>query len=269
MPEGDTIRKIAHRMMQTCVGQRIIRFESRTPTVHRDDLVGRLVEDAEARGKHLLIYLEGDLIFHTHLGREGRWRLQRQRADRRLNRVGTMLSVRGWDAVCDGAPIAEWLSPWQLAKHPLLANLGPDILSPKFDVDDAIQRLLANTGQPLGVALLNQRVCAGIGNIYKSEMLFICGLNPFSTVDSFTHDELEMLLSRTRRWMRRNLDAGRRRTRWLDRGTKWVYTRAGEHCLKCDTLIEMKRQGPRQRSTYFCPHCQGVLRPPLTKHSPL
>ncbi|MEE2786811.1 MAG: DNA-formamidopyrimidine glycosylase family protein [Myxococcota bacterium] len=258
MPEGDTILKIAHRLTKTCVGQRIVRFESRTPTVQRDDLVGRLVVGAEARGKHLLIRLEGDLIFHTHLGREGRWRLHPQRTDRRLSRFGTMLSVPGWDAVCDGAPTAEWLSQWQLAKHPHLSRLGPDILSPNFPVADVVTHLLNRPNRPLGVSLLDQQICAGIGNIYKSEMLFLAGLDPFAPVHAFDSEVLGDLLRRTRTWMRRNLNTGRRRTRWHDRGVKWVYMRAGDHCLKCDTMIDMKRQGPQQRSTYYCPHCQGV-----------
>jgi endonuclease-8 len=138
--------------------------------------------------------------------------------------------------------------------------LGPDLLSPDYDQAEAVRRLREHPETTIAEALMLQSVVAGIGNVYKAETLFLEKVSPFVPVSSLDDATLERLLKRARELMRRNTRPGPRRTTF---GTfagqnYFVYERSGQHCLKCDTKIQMRRQGNLQRSTYFCPECQGV-----------
>jgi endonuclease VIII len=145
-----------------------------------------------------------------------------------------------------------------------LSSLGPDLLSPDYDQAEAMARLREHPDATIAEALMLQSIVAGIGNVYKSEILFLERVSPFLKVDQLDDATLDRLLKRARELMRRNLRRGPRRTTF---GTfagqnSYVYNRSGEHCLKCDTKIRMLRQGNLQRSTYFCPECQGVATAP-------
>jgi endonuclease-8 len=137
--------------------------------------------------------------------------------------------------------------------------LGPDLLSPDYDQAEVLSRLREHPDSTIAEALMLQSIVAGIGNVYKSETLFIEKVSPFVKVSELDDATLERLLRRARELMRRNLKGPRRTTFGTFAGTShFVYERSGQHCLKCDTKIRMLRQGPLQRSTYFCPECQGV-----------
>jgi endonuclease-8 len=140
-----------------------------------------------------------------------------------------------------------------------LASLGPDILSPDYDRAEVLSRLRERPELTIAEALMLQSIVAGIGNVYKSETLFLEKLSPFVSVGSLDDATLGRLLDRARQLMRRNLNGPRRTTFGTFAGSAYfVYERSGQHCLKCDTKIRMLRQGNLQRSTYFCPECQGV-----------
>ena len=259
MPEGDTLRKHANRINKTIKGQLIKRFDSRSPRLCDADLLARRILFAEARGKHLLIHVESRGVVHLHFGREGALRIRplgRPSSD--SVRRNFLLETDVFQVICVNAPIAEILSQWQLIRHPSLSKLGPDILDLDVPINEILLRLRRAPQQSIGVALLDQRICCGIGNIYKSEMLFRQGVNPFAPVESFDDDTLESLLSQVRLWMARNIGPGRRRTRWERGPVNWVYRRSGDHCLRCDGFIEVRRQGMQGRTTYFCRRCQRV-----------
>ena len=260
MPEGDTLKRIAQKFRTTLLGGTIVHCSPGKRAFDCGRIIGQTLTNAESRGKHLLLHFSGDAILHSHLGREGRWRIERHCVRRETSRTHRLeLLTDSWVAVCSQGPVIELLNSWQLSRHPQISRLGPDILGAEHMLEDILQRMLQSSHRPLGVVVMDQAVCAGIGNIYKSEMLFNAGLDPFSRVGDYDVAVLSSFLRETRRWMLRNVGPGRRRTRWSPGPNTWVYKRAGERCLKCDSTIEMVRQGASQRSTYFCPQCQSGL----------
>ncbi|MDC0719041.1 Fpg/Nei family DNA glycosylase [Nannocystis bainbridge] len=260
MPEGDTLFKVAARL-QVMVGQTVTRFESVIPEVAP---VGRTLTTIEARGKNLLIWFDATHALYTHLRMEGSWHLYRPQVAWRkpATAARAVVGTAEWLAVCFYAPVVEWLSAWEVEHHPVLSALGPDLLGPD-DPDQtvalALERLRNDPKRPLGEAMLDQRLVAGLGNVYKSELLFMERLDPFKPVGEYDDPTLRRLLEAGRKWMRRNLGAGPRKTRWDSGGANtWVYNRSGELCPRCNTPIAMRRQGTLGRTTYYCPRCQGV-----------
>jgi len=165
-------------------------------------------------------------------------------------------------ATCSLAPVVEVLSASQVAAHPALARLGPDLLGPGFDPVAARRRLRERGDLEIGPALMDQTALAGIGNVYKSEVLFLCGVSPFVRVNALDDGTVERLVAKARDLLRRNLGLGpRRTTRVLAPGRLWVYRRSGQPCRKCGTAIERRVQGDEARSTYFCPTCQRASPP--------
>jgi endonuclease-8 len=242
VPEGDTIWRTAR-------------------TLHAA-LAGRTVEAVEARGKHLLVRFGGGAVLHTHQGMRGRWRLLRSTESARapLFHARAVIETAGVVAVCDLAPVVEMLSASQAAAHPALARLGPDLLRPGLDPAAARRRLRARAELPIGVALLDQQALAGIGNVYKSEVLFLCGVSPLEQVGNLDDGTIDRLVSTAAVLLRRNLGPDMRRTTsTLAPGRLWVYRRAGQPCRKCGTAVERTVQGEQSRATYFCPTCQGPV----------
>ncbi|MFY0532322.1 Fpg/Nei family DNA glycosylase [Nannocystis pusilla] len=259
MPEGDTLHKVAARL-QVMVGQTVTRFESVIPELA---LVGRTITTVEARGKNLLIWFDGTHALYTHLRMEGSWHLYQPNSPWRkpATAARAVIATESWLAVCFNAPTVEWLSAWELEHHPVLSALGPDLLGPDASdqpIAEALQRLRADPRRPLGEAILDQRIVAGLGNVYKSELLFMERLDPFKPVGDYDDPTLLRLLEAGRKWLRRNLvGAGPRKTRWdVGRANTWVYNRSGELCPRCNTPIAMRRQGTLGRTTYYCPRCQ-------------
>jgi endonuclease-8 len=253
MPEGDTIFRAARALHTALAGRTVTHFETVVPRLARVDdetpLKGRTVERVTAAGKHLIIHFSGDLTLRTHLRMSGSWRVYhtgepwgKRRGDMRL-----LIATEEFVAVGFNIPVAEFRSERDLARQPELQRLGPDPLGPDFDSAEAVRRLRAQGAVEIAPALLNQRVLAGIGNIYKSEVLFACGVNPFTLVDSLSDGDLERIVRRGGALLRQGV-AGRAR--------HLVYGRGREPCRKCGTEIEWRRQGPDARGTYWCPRCQ-------------
>jgi endonuclease-8 len=257
VPEGDTLYKAAARL-RVMVGEVVTRFES---SVLEVAAVGRTVSEVEARGKNLLMWFDGTHALYTHLRMSGSWHLYRPGSEwtKAAAQVKVLVETESWVAVCFNAPVVEWLTAWEVGHHPVLAGLGPDLLDEEVDIEQAIARLRVNPERALGEAILDQRLVAGLGNVYKSELLFMERLDPFKSVGSYDDEVLRRLLVAGRRWMRRNVGEGPRRTRWDGgRARAWVYNRSGELCPRCGTQISMRRQGALGRTTYYCPRCQEV-----------
>jgi endonuclease-8 len=183
----------------------------------------------------------------------------------------------GWEAVAFNVPIAEFHTARSLERSGQVPKLGPDVLSDEFTVQAGVARLEAYAREhpeaEVGVALLNQRVLAGLGNVYKSEVAFAAGVNPWRAMRTLTRSEMERLVEFALRYMRANVVEGngdgivtaglvgysgnRRTTRALDKEERlWVYKRQGQECRRCGATVMMRKQGQQARSTYWCPDCQ-------------
>ena len=262
MPEGDTIFRAAATLRQTLSQAVIVNASSRDEhAVPSARLAGQTVTDVEARGKHLLIHLANGDTIHSHMGMTGSWHVYAvgESWQKPQRQAALQLETERAVVVCFSPKQLEVLSKSQLKRHPWIARLGPDILATTFHMDEALSRFAAWGHLPLGEAVLHQGIVCGIGNVYKSEALFIRRLDPFQPVAKLEESQLRSLLECTRDLMRRNLNGYPRQTRFRTDGQrKWVYDRSGEPCLVCGTSVAMRRQGDLGRSTYYCPECQGT-----------
>lgn len=270
MPEGDSIFQAAAKLHEALAGQRVVRFFSPLPALKEADLVGRVVTRVYPRGKNLIIALDDGRALHTHLRMQGRWRVRQksamseeqrarlEQAPHSLNPVFTLsIETEACIAVCEQAAVAHLVTEREVERR--MASLGPDLLAADFDAKLARENLRSRPELAIGEAIMLQSMLAGIGNVYKSEVLFLEKVSPFAPVSELDDAKLDGIISRAKELLRRNRKGPRRTTfGTLSRMPFYVYERSGEHCLKCDTKIEMRRQGSLQRSTYYCPDCQGV-----------
>ncbi len=280
MPEGDTIHRSARTLARLLTDREVRRAESTARAVQAVGLrrlVGQTVARVEARGKHLLIWFApSGLALHTHMRMTGSWHVyapgERWRRPPHLARF--ILEVPEAVAVCFSAPVCELLSPGQVERHPSLARLGPDPLegvesaegTPGDDEEllrRARERLDARAEEEIGVALLDQAVLAGVGNVYRTEVLFLHGVNPWTKVGDLEPAQRDALLTTATRLLRLNVAPGtpaRITTTGGPRGGPdvSVHGRGGRPCPRCATLIRVDRQGPHGRLTYWCPSCQGA-----------
>ncbi len=270
MPEGDTIFRTAEVLRRALRGGEVREAWSqprpglsRVPALSR--LVGRRVEVVEARGKHLLIGFTDGIWLRTHMRMRGSWHRYRPGEPWRLPsaRASAVLRTDDAVAVCFDAPEVEILTDAQAERHAALTSLGPDLLSRVFEADEAVRRFAATADLPLGEALLDQRLVAGIGNVYKSEVCFVERLDPWGRVEDVPEDALRAALATARRLLQANLGGGRRSTTGAGAPGRslWVYGRSGRPCRRCGTLIQGRRQGEQARMTYWCPHCQPAAAP--------
>ena len=251
MAEGDTILRAARRIESAVGGQELaVRARSgpaRAAGLERVD--GRRLERVEARGKHLLLHF-GDLVLHSHMGMGGAWHIYKRGARWRKPARAAWVTLSGaeLEAVQFGGPTLRLLSATQLRSDPVLSRLGPDILAPAFDSEAVRIRFQAAPGRELGEALLDQRLVAGIGNIFKSEACFAARVNPWRKIGELEDAELESVLDAGQRLMRDAVERGR--------PSRAVYHRTGLPCPACGTPIAARGQGDANRRTYWCPRCQ-------------
>jgi endonuclease-8 len=273
VPEGDTIFLAAQTLHKFMAGRLVTRFESVYPALTRiaehRPVVGRTIASVSARGKHLLFMFSGDLVLRTHLRMNGTWHIYPAGArwHRPARDMRVLVCTAEACAVGFNIQIAEFLSARDLERHPQLGSLGPDLLGEPFDRAEAIRRIRERRRDPIAEVLLDQRVVAGIGNVFKSEILFLSALSPFAPVASLTDAEIERVVDVSREQLAANVmsrsqtlsrASGRRTTRSLDPNEKlWVYSRGGRSCRRCGTLIQSKKSGPDARLTYWCPTCQA------------
>jgi endonuclease VIII len=259
MPEGDVVWRTARELHRALAGRLLTRSDFRVPRFATTDLTGRAVSDAVSRGKHLLIRVDGGLTVHTHLRMDGSWRIgPARRGAPRDHRVRLVLANDDWQAVGYQLGIVEVLRTAH--EQRTLGHLGPDLLGPDWDPAEAVRRLQADPSRPVGEALMDQRNLAGIGNLYKAEVLFLRGISPCRPVAEVA--DLAALVGLARQLLEANKDrVGQVTTGMTKRGEQtWVYRRRGSPCRRCGSVIRQALQpgqGPDQeRITFWCPRCQ-------------
>lgn len=276
MPEGDTIFRSARALDRALAGKVVTRFETAYAHLARVDddkkIAGRTVERVEARGKWLLMYFSGDLILVTHMRMNGSWHIYRtgERWRRPRRDMRFVIETADWSAVGFTVLVAEFCSAQSLLRKSIIPELSDDLLKQHFDSSGAISAMLEHAEEQIGEVLLNQRVMAGVGNVYKSETCFLCGVNPFREVRTLHPVQLEQLVFTGRKLLALNVAedsdgeistyAGLRRTTHTSDASArlWVYGRRGEPCRRCGTAIEMRKQGVDARTTFWCPVCQPI-----------
>jgi endonuclease-8 len=281
MPEGDTIYRSARALHRVLAGNVVTAFDTGLATLARvnDDtpVKGRTIDKVESRGKWLLVYFTGDLILVTHMLMSGSWHIYRTGERWRMPRskMRAVISTAEWQAVAFNVPIAEFHTARSLERSEHVPRLGPDILSGDFTIETGIERIATwSRGAPeaeVGVTLLNQRILAGLGNVYKSEVAFSARINPFRAIRTLSRSEIERVVEIAYRYMKANVADGksdgivtytgiRRTTHAMDREERlWVYKREGQECRRCGATILMRKQGTQARVTFWCPECQPFV----------
>ena len=264
MPEGDTVWLAAKRMQEALAGSTLRRGELRVPQLATVDLAGLGVRQVVPRGKHLLVRLSDERTLRTHFRMDGSWHLYRPGAKWRggpAYDIRAVLATDAWD--CVGYRLHDLALVATADEDALVGHLGPDVLGPGWDLDEALRRLRAHPDQQIGVALLDQRNLAGIGNLYKVESLFLRGVHPWARVADVA--DLAGLVEKARTLMRANLHHPEQNTTGLPgRGQDhWVAGRQGKPCRRCRTPILLGEQGPdtQERVTWWCPRCQATSSP--------
>lgn len=258
MPEGDAVWRTARHLHRALAGTELTGSDFRVPAYATLDLRGHVVDEVVSRGKHLLMRI-GPTTVHSHLRMEGTWQVYRpgERWRRPGHQARVVLSNASRQAV--GFSLGALDVVPRTDEQDLVGHLGPDLLGSDWDAARAVTNLRSDQERPLGLALLDQRNLAGIGNIYRSELCFVRGLDPRERVATVA--DLGAVVATAHRMLLANREqaaivtTGNRR-----RGEQtWVYGRAGEQCRRCGTPVERHYlgEGPdSERSVYLCPHCQ-------------
>jgi endonuclease-8 len=258
MPEGDTVKNTAMALDKALAGQVITRSDFRVPQLATVDLSGWTVRECGVRGKHLLLRVirdgSTDRTLHSHLRMDGTWQVYRPSArplGRPAHLIRVILTTETAKAV--GFHLHELALIPTAQEGSMLDHLGPDLLGPDWDQDEAIRRLTAQPDRPIAEALLDQRNLAGIGNMYKSELLFLRGILPDTRVGDVA--DLAAMVTLAKKLITANVGRGTQSTTGSlrDGETYWVYGRPGRPCRRCGTLIRREEQ---DRVTFWCPHCQ-------------
>ena len=258
MPEGDTVWLAGHNLRRALAGELLVRSDFRVPRYATTDLSGRAIREIVSRGKHLLWRFDGDLTLHTHFLMDGSWHLYRQ--GQRWRSPGfearVVLESERWQAVGFRMPVLD-LIPTEREEE-FVGHLGPDLLGDDWDADEAAARLEARTNMVIGEALLDQTVMAGVGNVYRCELCFLRGLDPWTPVSEVA--DPRGLVDLAKRLLELNRHSARHVTTGVDRpgGSHWVYGRKGKPCRRCGTPIRGADQPSygSERIVYWCPSCQ-------------
>lgn len=248
MPEGDTVWHTAAKLREALAGKTLTRCDIRVPRFATVDLSGEVVDEVLSRGKHLFIRV-GPASIHSHMKMDGSWQVSPTRVD---HRVRIILEAGPTRVAGVDLGVLEVLERDRDTE--VVAHLGPDLLGPDWDAQVAAANLMSDPQRPLGEALLDQRVMAGIGNVYCNELCFVSGHLPTAPVSAVTNPQRLVSRARDMLWLNRfrwnRCTTGDTRTgRQL-----WVYGRAGQQCRRCGTRINHDDSG--ERVVYWCPSCQ-------------
>ncbi|WP_125610182.1 Fpg/Nei family DNA glycosylase [Specibacter cremeus] len=268
MPEGDTVWRQARDLHRALAGERLARSDFRVPSLAAVDLAGRVVEGVRAHGKHLLMDVSAGVVIHSHLGMDGIWHIYPtgDPAPRWRRPAHTARAVlRTERAVVVGFSLATLEVVPATRLDDVVGRLGPDLLGPDWYPAEALRRLRQDPARPIGLALLDQRNLAGIGNIYRSELCFLGGVHPATPVGAVP--DLVRMVELAKRLLEANKDRAVRSTTGgpsRGDGALWVYRLAGRPCKRCGSIIRHATLGdpavPARpaRDIYYCPRCQPV-----------
>jgi endonuclease-8 len=277
MPEGDTIFRTARSLGRAFAGKQVTAFRSTYPLLTRYDddtpLTGQIVDRVEARGKWLLMHFSGGATLITHMLMNGSWHIYRHGDRWQQPRINMRIVIENSDYIAVGfrVPVAEMHTAQSLARDRRIPRAEINVLSKEFDAEAAGQRVLAHADEEIADVLLHQNVTAGVGNVFKSEVCFVTGVNPFCRVRDLRREQVKELIAAARRLVGANVleDSGdrivtyggrqRRTTNESDPGANlWVYGRAGEPCRRCGEPVRRRIQGPDARVTFWCAGCQPL-----------
>lgn len=262
MPEGDTVWRACQRLHEVLAGRTLTRCELRVPALATTDLTGVEVREVVSRGKHQLFRFANGYTLHTHFRMDGTWRIYPR--GRRWSggpdfQIRAVLATAGHDCVGYRLPVVELIPTAE--EEGVVGHLGPDLLGPGWDLDEALRRIRGRPERTIGEVLLDQRLLAGIGTFYRAELLFLQGLHPRTPVGDVP--DLRRVVQRGRQLLHANrwrteqsttgdLRAGRR---------TYVFERPGQPCRRCGTAIETEEFGPalQERRSYWCPRCQPAV----------
>ena len=243
MPEGDSLARAARRL-QVLVGERV-EVETPHPRAAVKQLAprlnGRRLLEVEAAGKNLILRFEDGVILRSHLRMTGRWQV-RARGSKPVGRPWLVLRGAECEAVLWNGPVLD-------LKDGAVRRLGPDILAEPPDLDAMIANLRRDPRRALGDALLDQRLVAGIGNVWKAEALWNARVSPWRPLAEVSDEGLRAVLQAAHELMTASVETGRER--------RLVYNRSGRGCRRCGTAIEARGQGDHNRTAYWCPVCQA------------
>lgn len=256
MPEGDTVLVAATRLHHALAGRRLLATDFRVPAFATADLSGRTLERVDARGKHLLMRTDAGTTIHSHLRMDGEWQLHAPGSPWRgpAHEVRVVLTTEATVAVGMRLGVVELLTARE--EKEALGHLGPDVLGPDWDADEAVRRLGADPDPAVHEAVQDQRVMAGPGNVYANEVCFLRGLHPGTPVGEVS--DPAALVSLLHRLMTANRATGRQITTGDTRRgrERWVYGRRGRPCRRCGTIIRGDHQEAPARVRFWCPACQ-------------
>jgi endonuclease-8 len=260
VPEGDVVWRTCRQLDAALAGRTLTRSDFRVPRYATTSLVGRAVREVVSRGKHILTRVDGEVTVHTHLRMDGSWRVRPATGyPPGDHRVRLVLANAEWQAIGYQLGVVEVLATGR--EHQAVGHLGPDLLGPDWDEAEAVRRLLSQPTRPVGEALLDQANLAGIGNLFKAEVLFLRGVSPWQPAGDVP--DLPALVDLARRLLDANKDrVGQVTTGNPARGQEtWVYGRSGRPCRRCRTPIEADGYAGRgtatmERITFWCPSCQ-------------
>ena len=277
MPEGDTIFRTARALGRALAGKPVTGFRSTYPLLTRFDdetpLAGQTVEAVESRGKWLLIHFSGGGTLATHMLMSGSWHIYRPGERWQQPRVNMRIVLENSEYIAVGfrVPVAKMLKPEELARAKKIPAPSIDVLSEEFNAEEVVRRVMAHGGEEIADVLLHQEVLAGVGNVFKSEICFVTGVNPFCKVAALSGATVAGLISHAQKLVAANVleDSGdaivtyggrrRRTTHESDPGASlWVYGRSGEPCRRCGEAVRRRIQGPDARVTFWCASCQPM-----------
>jgi endonuclease VIII len=258
VPEGDTVWLAGYNLRRALAGEQLVRSDFRVPRHATTDLSGRRILEVVSRGKHLLWRFDDGLSLHSHFLMDGSWHLyrrgQRWRSPGFEARV--VLETESWQAVGFRLPVVDLIETAR--EDEIVGHLGPDLLGDDWDADEAAARLTARTDMTIGEALLDQTVMAGVGNVYRCELCFLRGLDPWTPVPDVA--DRRGVVDLAKRLLELNRHSARHVTTGVDRPgrTHWVYGRKGKACRRCGTFIRRAGQPSygSERIVYWCPSCQ-------------
>ena len=260
MPEGDTIHKLAAALAPLWIGRVPHRIALNGADERR--LSGQRIAAVTARGKHLLVEFGPGLLLRTHLGMYGSWHRYRvaERWKKPRWQASAVIEIGNEVYVCFNAKECEIVRSDGVRDRTLKNRLGQDLAASGLDLSAVPGRARAfcEPDTPIADVLLDQRIACGIGNVYKSEVLFLLHIRPLTPIEALSDGELRGLYRTGAELLQRNLRSGPRVTRFENdaAGVLWVYRRTGQPCFVCGTPVRSQRCGKHWRSSYWCPACQ-------------